>query len=71
MRCLETGNLVTVGEIMTQAALARKESRFIPYHYRVDYPQTDDERWCGQIAVWQECGTARTEFVPFSQRTES
>lgn len=64
MRCLETGNLVQVGAIMAQAALARKESRFIPYHYRLDYPQRDDRNWCGQVVVWQKNGTIETEFRP-------
>ncbi len=62
MRCLETHTLVTVGQIMTEAALARRESRQIPYHYRLDYPETDDEKWAGQILVWQEDGTIRTAF---------
>ena len=62
MRCLETQMLVTVGQIMTEAALARKESRQIPYHYRLDYPETNDEEWAGQILVWQENGTIRTAF---------
>jgi adenylylsulfate reductase subunit A len=66
MRCLETENLVAVGEIMANAALARKESRFIPYHYRLDYPDQDDERWNGQIVVWQDEGSIRTEFVPLA-----
>lgn len=64
MRCLETEQLVTVGEVMAHAALARKESRFIPYHYRLDYPETDDRNWCGQIVVHRQDDQLRTEFVP-------
>ena len=64
MRCLETEHLVTVGEVMSHAALARKESRFIPYHYRLDYPETDDRNWGGQIVVHRQNGELRTEFVP-------
>lgn len=62
MRCLEAQSLVTVGQIMTEAALARKESRQIPYHYRLDYPETNDEEWAGQILVWQENGAIQTAF---------
>jgi adenylylsulfate reductase subunit A len=64
MRCLESENLFTVGEVMVAAALARKESRLIPYHYRVDYPETDDQNWAGQIVVSRHNGDLRTEFVP-------
>ena len=62
MRCLETDELLTVGEIMAAAAFARKESRFIPYHYRLDYPETDNEHWGGQIVVSQRDGAIHTEF---------
>ena len=62
MRCLETENLIMVGEIMAKAALARKESRFIPYHYRLDYPERDDQNWCGQIVVWQKGEEIETDF---------
>ena len=66
MRCLETEELVTVGQIMATAALARKESRFIPYHYRLDYPEPDDENWGGQIVVSQKDGRIHTEFCPLN-----
>ena len=66
IRCLETEELVTVGEIMSAAALARKESRFIPYHYRLDYPEPDDENWGGQIVVSQKDGAIATEFCPLN-----
>ncbi len=64
MRCLETEELVTVGEIMAAAALARKESRFIPYHYRLDYPEPDDENWGGQILVSKDGDQIATSFHP-------
>ena len=50
MRCHEAMNIQSVAKIVAQAALARKESRFIPYHYRSDYPETNDD-WCGLVAV--------------------
>jgi L-aspartate oxidase len=36
----ELRNLLTVGRLIAQAALARKESR--GSHYRTDYPAVDD-----------------------------
>ena len=64
MCCLETEELVTVGEIMAAAALARKESRFIPYHYRLDYPEPDDDNWGGQILVSKGGDQIATSFHP-------
>jgi L-aspartate oxidase len=40
---LETDNLLTVAEVMTEAALLRRESR--GSHYRDDYPDQDDAAW--------------------------
>jgi adenylylsulfate reductase subunit A len=62
MRSIETASLIRVGEIMTHAALFRKESRFIPYHYREDYPKTDNTNWCGQVLVNLVDGKITTEF---------
>jgi len=64
MRTMETASLIKVGWIMTHAALFRKESRFIPYHYREDYPETDNSNWCGQVLVSQIDGKITTEFKP-------
>jgi adenylylsulfate reductase subunit A len=68
MRATETASLVKVGEIMTQAALFRKESRFIPYHYREDYPETDDANWCGQVLVTQAEGKISADFKPLQYK---
>jgi succinate dehydrogenase/fumarate reductase flavoprotein subunit len=66
VRGLETETLVTVGEIMAKAAQARRESRFIPYHYRLDYPEQNDAEWNGQIVVQKSNESITTEFRPFS-----
>ena len=50
MRCHEAINIQSVAKIVAHAALARKESRFTPYHYRSDYPETD-ENYCGLTVV--------------------
>ena len=51
MRVNEAKNIHGVARIMASAALARKESRFAPYHYRADYTETDDQNFCGLIIV--------------------
>jgi adenylylsulfate reductase subunit A len=70
MRTIETASLVKVGEIMARAALFREESRFIPYHYREDYPETDNKDWCGQVLVSQRKGKITTEFKPLHYKHE-
>ena len=62
LRVYESKNLLTVGMIMAHAALFRRESRFIPYHYRLDFPNSDNERWCGQVVVYKDGETIRCEF---------
>jgi adenylylsulfate reductase subunit A len=66
LRVMESKNLLTIGEIMAHAALFRRESRFIPYHYRLDYPETDNDGWCGQVVVYRENGEIRCEFERIS-----
>jgi succinate dehydrogenase/fumarate reductase flavoprotein subunit len=56
---------------MTHAAYVRKESRFIPYHYREDYPETDNANWCGQVLVSQREGKISTQFKPLLYHHES
>ena len=63
MRCHETMNIHEVAKIMASAALAHKESRFAPHHYRADFTETDDEIFCGLIAVSKGAdGHAHTRF---------
>ncbi len=66
-RTQEVYNMLTVARCMISAALYRKESRFGQCHSRLDYPQTDDERWLGQIAVDRDTtGNPRTQFLPIN-----
>jgi L-aspartate oxidase len=50
-RVLELKNMVTVANLITNAAYARKESRGT--HYRADYPNTDDKNWLKHICFEQ------------------
>lgn len=64
MRSHEAMNIQQVAKITASAALERKETRFQPYHYRADFPETDD-RYCGLIAVRKgEKGRVVTRFEP-------
>lgn len=64
MRAHEAMNIQQVAKITASAALERKETRFQPYHYRADYPETDD-KYCGLIVVRKgEEGRVVTRFEP-------
>ena len=66
MRANESRSILEVAEMMVQAALFRKESRNKPYHHRLDYPETDNENWCGQVLVRKEGDGAELEFLPIA-----
>lgn len=67
MRAQETRSILTVGKMMAAAARFRTESRNKPYHHRLDYPETDDAKWCGLVTVRSagsgfECGFERIVY---------
>ena len=64
-RSQEVYNMVTVARCMITAALHRKESRFGQCHYRLDFPETDDRNWLGQVTVMKDAeGRASPSFLP-------
>ncbi len=66
MRAAEAQNLLTVSQIMAEAALFRKESRFGLSHYRADYPESDDKNWQGLVVVRKEDEGIKLSFKPLS-----
>jgi len=48
----ETANLLTVAQLITRAAALRTESR--GSHYRLDYPERDDEHWLTHIVFTRD-----------------
>ncbi|MBW1723323.1 MAG: FAD-binding protein [Deltaproteobacteria bacterium] len=68
-RTQEVYNMLTVARCMISAALFRKESRFGLCHNRLDFPETDDNRWLGQVTVRIEDGEkVRTVFFPIKYK---
>jgi succinate dehydrogenase/fumarate reductase flavoprotein subunit len=55
-------NMVDVAEAVTRSALYRKESRGA--HYRIDYPEKNDERWRLAIRVF-----GRPGYLEVDERT--
>ncbi len=66
MRVHETKSLLEVGKIMAQAALYREESRNKPYHHRLDFPETDDQNWCGLVVVRGDVNSPELSFEKLS-----
>ncbi|MBI4318721.1 MAG: FAD-dependent oxidoreductase [Chloroflexi bacterium] len=61
-RALEVANLVEVSRLIAAAALERKESRLAPFHFRSDYPATDDANWLGFVVLRRENGEDVVSF---------
>jgi adenylylsulfate reductase subunit A len=67
MRVHEAMNIQQVAKITATAAMARKETRFPPYHYRADFTETDDENYCGLMVVRKgPDGDPVTRFEPLT-----
>lgn len=64
-RFQEVTNMITVARCMITAALSRKESRFGVCHNRMDFPETNDIEWLGQIVVYKgDTGDLQSSFYP-------
>ena len=68
---LELKNMLRTAEIVTRAALMRKESR--GFHFRTDYPQQDDENWVKWIIITKRKGTEELniELAEIPHRSQS
>jgi adenylylsulfate reductase subunit A len=64
MRTHECRAILSVGKIMAATALFRTESRNKPYHHRLDFPETDDDNWCGLVVVRKEGSELSCSFEP-------
>ena len=52
----ELQNMLTVAQLVIDSALQREESRGV--HLRLDYPQTDNERWQRHLTVQRAANEA-------------
>ncbi|MBN1572863.1 MAG: FAD-binding protein [Deltaproteobacteria bacterium] len=50
-KLFEVENIIQCAKMSAVSSLERRESRWIPWHYRVDYPETDDKEWLKHIVL--------------------
>jgi adenylylsulfate reductase subunit A len=68
-RTQEVYNMLTVARCMITGALFRKESRFGQCHQRLDFPETDDENWLGQVIIEMgDEGEVKPRFFPLTYK---
>ena len=60
----ETSNMIVSAEMKLRASLMRKESRCS--HYRLDYPNMDNENWQAWINIYQGDDAMQLEKQPFN-----
>lgn len=65
IEALEVSNMIDIVEIISRAALMRKETR--GGHYREDYPERDDKNWLKNIVVRWEAGDMKFSTTPIVQ----
>ena len=65
MKAVEVQSILDCTDMVTAASLARKESRWGIYHYRVDFPKRDDENWKKFVVVKRDpSGRAAASVEP-------
>ncbi|MCF8042497.1 MAG: FAD-binding protein [Desulfarculaceae bacterium] len=47
----EVANIIECATMSATASLERTESRWLPWHYRADFPEKNDEQWLKHIVV--------------------
>jgi succinate dehydrogenase/fumarate reductase flavoprotein subunit len=63
-RLLECHSLITVGEIVMHASLARKASNTILDFHRLDYPQMDPPEWQKLLPIWKDNNKVKVRELP-------
>jgi succinate dehydrogenase/fumarate reductase flavoprotein subunit len=66
MRSLEVASILDCADMAAFASLFRTESRWGLYHYRVDYPQKDDDEWFCHSLLRKKDGRMTAQKHPVS-----
>jgi succinate dehydrogenase/fumarate reductase flavoprotein subunit len=64
MRSVEDFSLLTHGQIIMNAALARRSSSMMLNHFRIDYPKLDPPEWHKYLTIKLENGKVKTSELP-------
>jgi len=51
MRTIEAKNIADLAEVHIQASIMRDESRLGTVHYRVEYPEKNDDKWYDKLVT--------------------
>ena len=51
MRAIEVQQIIDLSEVHAESSLMRDESRMGQVHYRVEYPEMNDEKWYGKVVT--------------------
>ena len=64
-RGIEVEGQIELGKIIAQAALVRKETRGGHFggHYRIDYPDRDDENWLKNVVLKRDPGGSISHYT--------
>ena len=65
MKVMELKNMLDVAEMIARAALLREESRGA--HYRLDYPERDDENWKANIIIVRDQQKMTLSRIPVAE----
>ncbi|MCL5962429.1 MAG: FAD-dependent oxidoreductase [Chloroflexi bacterium] len=66
MRVNEAQEMLQVSKLSALASLHRKETRFGVFHRRVDYQETDDANFCGQVVLQKAKEEVKVTFSPLT-----
>ena len=67
MHCLETLNILTVGETILHSSLVRKASSRSLFFYRQDYPDMDPPEWHRWVTIKMDNGKVKTGTRPIAR----
>ncbi len=64
--------ILDCAELSVYASLARKESRWGWFHYRIDFPEKDDENWLRHVVLKKgiKSGEVQTHLLPIDNGGE-
>jgi len=66
MRSIEDLSILTHGQIVLHASLARKASSQALNFFRIDYPELDPPEWCKYVTVKLENGRVKEGSLPLN-----